>query len=176
MFIKWTYPEYFNLLSNGAWGCFEELACEQALLFGRASRERLSEGLPLTASPLACAFSQDPLRDKPNRRACSQAIEEQKSYLDHIKILIVWLAPATLDIFLKGLPCNLFSTFNFLFEIVSKSEFFGNHFFNLFLRFYVDEQLCLDNVVKPFTMWSMLEFCSNNIAQQENSNSSFYTT
>ena len=84
MFIKWTYPEYFSLLRNGAWGCFEELACEQALLFGWASRERLSEGLPLAASPLARVFSQDPLRDTPNRRACSQAIEEQKSYLDHL--------------------------------------------------------------------------------------------
>ena len=41
------------------------LACEQALLFGRASRERASEGplpLPLAASPLARAFSQDSLR------------------------------------------------------------------------------------------------------------------
>ena len=154
MFIKWTYPEYFSLLRNSAWGCFEELACEQALLFGHASGERVSEGLPLAASPLARAFSQDSLRDSPNRRACSQAIEEQKKVpWPFIKILIVWLAPATLDIFLKGLPCNLFSTFNFLFEIVSKSEFFGDHFFNLFLRFYVD----LRSYVQ--TMWSNLSQC-----------------
>lgn len=108
LFIKWTYPEYFSLLRNGAWGCFEK---------------------------------------------------QKKVPWSFIKILIFWLAPATLDIFLKGLPCNPFSTFNFLFEIVSKSEFF-----NLFLRFYVDKQLCPDNVVKPFTMWSMLELSSNNIA------------
>ena len=55
------------------------IACEQALLFGRASGERASEGprklsfpLPPAASPLARAFSRDSLRS-PNRRACSQA-------------------------------------------------------------------------------------------------------
>ena len=115
LFRKWIYVEYFSLVRNGAWGCFEE----------------------------------------------------KKKYLDHyfIKLLIFWLTPATLDIFLKELPCNLFSTSNFLFEFVQNqnslaiiSLIFSNDF--MLISSYAWTII----MVKPFTMRSVVEPCSNNIA------------
>ena len=63
--------------------CLNDLACEQALLFGRVKNEsrenaRARDRGPLAASPLARAFSRDSFFTRPNRRACSQAMDDNK--------------------------------------------------------------------------------------------------
>ena len=54
------FPDTAPLTPRKVGASCSHLACEQALLFKRASRERASEGL--AASPLARAFSRDSLR------------------------------------------------------------------------------------------------------------------
>ena len=101
---SWVNYDLHGKTANSGW----KIAWEQALLFGRASRERASEGSPF---PCPSRLPRSLVRSRethPNRRACSQASWKVK-----------WFAPFRLGFFRKyGLwfEASKFSTLSSMFR------------------------------------------------------------